>query len=115
MPYTKPAAISVDPNMIGREPSKYKKPRKIRKCKCCGATLSIHNNDNFCWPCDKAIQEWKLFPWHRDDLEREMQPHCLDYVREHCAKKKKGRNGVGGEISSGSFARAMGRKTIERE
>lgn len=86
-----------------------------RRCKCCNCFLGGSNPDNICHPCDKAIQEWKNFPWRRPELEREMGPHCLNYVREHCAKKKKGRSGHGEEVSSGSFARAVGRKTIERE
>lgn len=86
-----------------------------RRCKCCNCFLVSSNSDNICHPCDKAIQEWKNFPWRRPELEREMGLHCLNYVREHCAKKKKGRSGHGEEVSSGSFARAVGRKTIERE
>jgi hypothetical protein len=115
MPYVKPNMISFDSNMVGREPSEFKKPRKVRRCKCCNTVLSIRNLDNLCWPCDKAIQEWKNFPWKRAELEREMAKHCLDYVEEHCAKKKKGCDESREEVSSGSFARAIGRKTIERK
>lgn len=86
-----------------------------RRCKCCNCFLASSNSDNICHPCDKAIQEWKNFPRRRPELEREMEPRCLDYVRQHCANKKKTRSGSGEEVSSGSFARAIGRKTIERE
>ncbi len=110
----KPVLISVDASMVGREPSEFKKPRKIRKCKCCGAALSVRNTDNLCWHCDSAIQKWKLFPWQRAELEREMDLHCLDYVHEHCTKKKKSADKDGLEVSSGSYARALGRKQIER-
>lgn len=115
MPYVKPVAIPVDHNLIGREPLEYRKSHKARKCECCGATLSIHNTDKFCWHCDAAIQKWKLFPWRREEFEREMDPHCVTYVREHCTKKKKVSEGIRGEASSGSFARAMGHKTADRK
>ncbi|MFA5413654.1 MAG: hypothetical protein WC348_03890 [Patescibacteria group bacterium] len=86
-----------------------------RRCKCCSCFLASSNSDNICHPCDKAIQEWKNFPWRRPELEREMEPHCLQFVHEHLAKKNKARGVTGGgERSSGSFARAIGRKTIER-
>jgi len=86
-----------------------------RRCKCCNCFLGGSNPDNFCRPCDKAIQEWKIFPWRRIELEREMGQHCLDYVRERYAEKKKRRDASAEEVSSGSFARAIGRKTVERK
>jgi hypothetical protein len=115
MPHVNPVAISVDHNLIGREPLEYRKPRRVRKCECCGAALSIHNADKLCWHCDAAIQKWKLFPWQRAELEWKMEPHCKNYVREHFGKKKKVGKGIKSETSSGSFARAMGHKTIERK
>lgn len=86
-----------------------------RRCKCCDCFLARSNPDNLCWPCDKAIQEWKNFSWRRTELEREMASHCLQFVYEYLAKKNETRGVIGGEErSSGSFARASGRKTIER-
>ena len=86
-----------------------------RRCKCCSCFLASSNSDNICHPCDKAIQEWENFPWRRPELEREMEPHCLQFVHERLAKKSKARGVTGSEEkSSGSFARAIGRKTIER-
>lgn len=86
-----------------------------RKCICCGATLSRYNADRLCWPCDKAIAEWKNFSMNRFDIEKRMAEHCLHYVRENCSGRRKVSNAVGGEISSGSFARATGRKQVERK
>jgi hypothetical protein len=59
-----------------------------RKCKCCGCFLAASNPDKFCRPCDRAIQEWRNFPWRRGELEQEMGQHCLDYVRKHYTGKK---------------------------
>lgn len=81
-----------------------------RRCICCDAPLSRYNSNKLCWPCDKAIAEWKNFPMNRSELEKTMAKHCLNYVREHYSGKKRASNAVGGEVSSGSFARAVGRK-----
>jgi hypothetical protein len=86
-----------------------------RRCICCGATLSIYNMDKLCWPCDKAIAEWKNFSLNRFEIEKRMASHCLCYVRENCSRRKKASGAVGGEVSSGSFARAVGRKQTERK
>lgn len=86
-----------------------------RRCECCGATLAMYNTDKLCWPCDRVIAEWKNFSANRSSIEREMSPHCLRYVTEKFSGRKKTGNAVGGEISSGSWARASGRKQIERK
>jgi hypothetical protein len=86
-----------------------------RRCICCDATLSIYNMDKLCWPCDKAIAEWKNFSLNRFEIEKRMESHCLRYVRENCSGRKKASGAVGGEVSSGSFARAVGRKQTERK
>lgn len=87
-----------------------------RRCKCCNCFLARTNPDNICHPCDRAIQEWKNFPWRRAELEQVMEAHCLKFVHEHFVKKGKARSVTGGgEKSSGSWARAAGRKTIEKK
>jgi hypothetical protein len=86
-----------------------------RKCECCGAALATYNTDNLCWPCDKAIAEWMNFPMNRSEIERSMSSHTLKYVSEKLTGRKRASNAVGGEISSGSWARATGRKQIERK
>lgn len=115
MAHPRPVVISVDRNLIGREPLEYRKPHEVRKCECCGTILSIHNTDKFCWHRDAAIQKWKLFPWQRTELLREMEEHCRNYVEEHYPQKKKVSKAIKSEASSGSFARAMGHKTIVRK
>lgn len=86
-----------------------------RRCECCGATLAMYNTDKLCWPCDRVIAEWRNFPARRQEFEREMSEHCLGYIRKKILPRKKAGNAVGGEISSGSWARASGRKQIERK
>jgi len=87
-----------------------------RRCKCCNCFLARTNPDNICHPCDRAIQEWKNFPWWRAELEQVMEVHCLGFVHERFVKKGKARSATGGgEKSSGSWARAAGRKTIEKK
>lgn len=107
--------LFADTNLIGGEMSpEARKRRKSRKCKCCGASLNSYNPNSFCQPCDRAIQEWRNFPWRRGDLEREMAEHCLVFVREGLGKKKAS-GSSGEEISSASFTRASSRKTLERK
>lgn len=88
-----------------------------RRCKCCDCFLARTNPDSICHPCDRAIQEWKNFPWRRAELEGGgMEPHCLKFVHERFAKKGEAQKKNGGkEKSSGSWARAAGRKTIEKK
>lgn len=86
-----------------------------RRCLCCGVALSIYNPDKLCRPCDGAIERWKLFPAIRSETEREMAPHCRQYVVEKCTKRKKVNNAVGGEVSSGSWARTMGKNMSRKK
>lgn len=85
-----------------------------RKCVCCGCSLARSNPDKLCMPCDTIIAEWKNFPWNRGEIGRRMAKYCLDYVLANSTRRK-ARHGVGRGMSSGSFARAAGRKTIVRK
>ncbi len=78
-----------------------------RKCACCGCSLARSNPDEFCRPCDRAIAEWKNFPWNRAEIEKRMAKHCLCFVQSG-TKKKRSCRGVSRIAVSGSFLRAIG-------
>lgn len=63
------------------------KGKSSRRCKCCGAPLSIYNPGKLCRPCDEAVEKWRLFPAQRTETEREMAEHCRRYALEKCLKK----------------------------
>jgi len=103
-------------DLVGSDKVRLAQGKSGRKCECCGATLSIYNTDKLCWPCDRAIAEWKNFPTRRLEIEANMAPHCLRYVtKKYVIKRKKNNSLGGGDVSSGSWARAAGRKTLERK
>ena len=81
-----------------------------RKCECCGTVLSMYNTDNLCRPCDRTINAWQLFPHLR--RETNLPEHCRDYIESRGARR---RREIDEGVSSGSWARAMGKNMSRKK